>query len=189
MMETRYPFHPSTIKNFTTAQLREEFLIPTLFVDGELTLVCSHIDRVIIGGAAPLAEPISLTADLKDMGVEYFLQRRDQFCTGTRFQQVAGCLGEHCFGKALTIQVLCDKDRMYARKLLLDSSDRLNAVDYGQSCFGQNQIGSKLENQIDKGPAIPSCTNDVKLRLKDVLQPFQHQHVFVSQDDPRPLHK
>lgn len=76
-MDMRYPSHPDAVKTFTTAQLRDEFLIPTVFVEGELTLTYSHIDRVIVGGAAPLEQPIALTADAKTLGADYFLQRRE----------------------------------------------------------------------------------------------------------------
>ncbi len=76
-MDMRYPSHPDSIKTFTTAQLRDEFLIPTVFVDGALTLLYSHIDRVIVGGAAPVDQPLTLAANTKEMGVEYFLQRRE----------------------------------------------------------------------------------------------------------------
>lgn len=76
-MDMRYPFHPDDVKTFTTAQLREQFLIPTLFVPGELTLTYSHIDRMIIGGAAPTASPLALTASPKDLGADFFLQRRE----------------------------------------------------------------------------------------------------------------
>lgn len=76
-MEMRYPSHPDKVKTFTTAQLRDEFLIPTLFVDGEVKLVYSHIDRMIIGGAAPLGESLPLAVQPKDLGADFFLQRRE----------------------------------------------------------------------------------------------------------------
>ncbi|KAB2863473.1 MAG: 5-dehydro-4-deoxy-D-glucuronate isomerase, partial [Anaerolineae bacterium] len=52
-MDMRYPSHPDKVKNFSTEQLRAEFLIPELFKPGELTLTYSHIDRIVIGGASP----------------------------------------------------------------------------------------------------------------------------------------
>jgi 4-deoxy-L-threo-5-hexosulose-uronate ketol-isomerase len=76
-MQMRYPSHPEQIKTFTTEQLRDEFLIPTLFADNELTLVYSHIDRIIVGGACPVNGSIALTANPKDLGADFFLQRRE----------------------------------------------------------------------------------------------------------------
>lgn len=76
-MEMRYPSHPEKVKNFTTDQLRAEFLIPELFLLGALTLTYSHIDRIIVGGASPASQPLDLTASPKDLGAEFFLARRE----------------------------------------------------------------------------------------------------------------
>lgn len=76
-MDMRYPSHPDVVKTFTTAQLRDEFLIPKLFAPDELTLVYTHIDRMIVGGAAPVSKSLALTANPKDLGADFFLQRRE----------------------------------------------------------------------------------------------------------------
>ncbi|NLX10706.1 MAG: 5-dehydro-4-deoxy-D-glucuronate isomerase [Chloroflexi bacterium] len=76
-MEMRYPSHPETVKHFSTQQLRDEFLIPTLFTDGAIKLVYSHIDRVITGGACPTGAPLRLEGDPKELGADFFLQRRE----------------------------------------------------------------------------------------------------------------
>jgi 4-deoxy-L-threo-5-hexosulose-uronate ketol-isomerase len=76
-MEIRYASHPTEVKKFETTRLREEFLIETLFVPGELQLVYSHVDRFITGGAIPLATALKLEADPKEMGAAYFLERRE----------------------------------------------------------------------------------------------------------------
>ncbi|MCA0457821.1 MAG: hypothetical protein LCI00_27900 [Chloroflexi bacterium] len=46
-MDMRDPSRPDRVKTFTTAELGDELLIRTVFVDGELTLTYSHIDRVM----------------------------------------------------------------------------------------------------------------------------------------------
>jgi len=76
-MEMRYPSHPEAVRHFSTEQLRREFLIERLFEGGAVTLVYSHIDRVITGGACPLGDPLELTADPKDLGAAFFLERRE----------------------------------------------------------------------------------------------------------------
>jgi 4-deoxy-L-threo-5-hexosulose-uronate ketol-isomerase len=76
-MDMRYPYHPQEVKTFTTTQLRDEFLIPTLFVDDKVTLTYTHVDRMIIGGAVPKTETLLLTAPPKDLGADFFLQRRE----------------------------------------------------------------------------------------------------------------
>jgi len=75
-MEIRYSTHPRDAKHYTTEELRKEFLIPQVFVPGEIKLVYSHVDRMIAGGATPLDKPLRLEAG-KEIGAEYFLARRE----------------------------------------------------------------------------------------------------------------
>ncbi|OBZ18292.1 5-dehydro-4-deoxy-D-glucuronate isomerase [Bacillus sp. FJAT-27264] len=76
-MERRYASHPQEVKQFDTERLRKEFHIPVLFVPDKLKLVLTHEDRMIIGGAQPVTEEVQLTTDLKELGVGYFLERRE----------------------------------------------------------------------------------------------------------------
>src|SRR5688572_27426644 len=76
-MDMRYPSHPDKVKHFSTAELRDEFLIPTLFTNDAINMVYSHIDRVIVGGACPVSDTLALTANPKDIGADFFLQRRE----------------------------------------------------------------------------------------------------------------
>ena len=75
-MEIRYAGHPKDVMNYTTERLRREFLIQGLFVPGEIKLVYSHYDRMIVGGACPAATPIPLPAG-GELKAEYFLERRE----------------------------------------------------------------------------------------------------------------
>ena len=75
-METRHAHHPDQVRAMDTAALRRHFLIQDLFRPGELRTVYSHVDRVITGGAVPQERPLELAAS-KELGVEYFLQRRE----------------------------------------------------------------------------------------------------------------
>ena len=76
-MEIRYPSHPETAKGFSTSQLRDEFLITDLFVDDAVKMTYSHIDRIIVGGACPVSKSLALTGSPKELGAEYFLERRE----------------------------------------------------------------------------------------------------------------
>ena len=76
-MEMRYPSHPAKVKKYTTKQLRREFLIKRLFVEDEIKLVYSHIDRIITGGAYPASGSVALAGDPKELGADFFLQRRE----------------------------------------------------------------------------------------------------------------
>jgi 4-deoxy-L-threo-5-hexosulose-uronate ketol-isomerase len=74
-MEIRYAHHPEDFKTYTTEKTRQEFLIPAVMVPGEITLVYSHVDRIIAGGVVPI-DPLVLAAG-KEMGVSFFLERRE----------------------------------------------------------------------------------------------------------------
>jgi 4-deoxy-L-threo-5-hexosulose-uronate ketol-isomerase len=76
-MEVRYPIDPETAKRYTTEQLRQTFLIENLFVGGQIKMVYSHIDRIITGGACPTGKPLALVGDKKELGAEFFLERRE----------------------------------------------------------------------------------------------------------------
>ncbi|MCH1641203.1 5-dehydro-4-deoxy-D-glucuronate isomerase [Paenibacillus timonensis] len=76
-MERRFASHPNEVKQFDTDRLRKEFHIPTLFTPNRLELVLTHEDRLIIGGAAPVRQEVKLETDLKELGVSYFLERRE----------------------------------------------------------------------------------------------------------------
>lgn len=76
-MERRYASHPNEVKQFDTDRLRQEFHIQTLFTPDKLELVLTHEDRLIIGGAAPVKQDVKLETDLKELGVSFFLERRE----------------------------------------------------------------------------------------------------------------
>lgn len=76
-MEMRYPVHPEAVKRMTTDELRAHFHVGGLFAAGRLTLVYSHIDRVILGGVVPLEQGIALVADKHDLAADTFLERRE----------------------------------------------------------------------------------------------------------------
>lgn len=75
-MEIRYPAHPEDFKTYDTAKLRQEYLIEGLFTPGDLKLVYSQIDRIIVGGVCPTAAALRLEGD-KELGSDFFLQRRE----------------------------------------------------------------------------------------------------------------
>ncbi len=75
-METRYPAHPDAFKMYTTEQLRHEYLIEKLFEPGKISLTYSHVDRIIVGGICPADDVLPLEAG-KELGAEYFLERRE----------------------------------------------------------------------------------------------------------------
>jgi 4-deoxy-L-threo-5-hexosulose-uronate ketol-isomerase len=59
-----------------TDELRENFLIENVFVAGEIELVYTHYDRMIVGGATPTTEPLTLP-NPENLKADFFLQRRE----------------------------------------------------------------------------------------------------------------
>ena len=74
-MEVRYGANPNDVKLYTTERLRNDFLIQGLFKPGEVKLVYSQIDRIIVGSACPV-KPITLEAGA-ELRAKYFLERRE----------------------------------------------------------------------------------------------------------------
>ena len=74
--DVRYSNHPRDVKHYTTSQLREDFLIETVFESDEINLVYSHNDRIIAGGVMPVNKELKLEST-KELASEYFLELRE----------------------------------------------------------------------------------------------------------------
>jgi len=74
--EFRYAHHPNDAKNYTTEKLREEFLINDLFQAGQIKLVYTMYDRLIVGGAMPTDKALTLET-IDELKAENFLDRRE----------------------------------------------------------------------------------------------------------------
>jgi len=59
-----------------TAELRSNFLIQQLMISGEINLVYSHYDRMIVGGVMPSNKNIDLSNEA-ELKAEFFLERRE----------------------------------------------------------------------------------------------------------------
>ncbi|MEO7123845.1 MAG: 5-dehydro-4-deoxy-D-glucuronate isomerase [Lacisediminihabitans sp.] len=75
-MEQRYTTHPDQIQGMTTEDLRANYLVPEVFVPGEITVVYTHHDRVVLGGAVPAGKQLSLPG-YPEIRSEYFLEHRE----------------------------------------------------------------------------------------------------------------
>ncbi len=75
-LDVRYANHPGDSMHYTTEELREHYLVNTVFQDGKINLVYSHQDRIIAGGIMPTKKALALEAS-KDLGADYFLERRE----------------------------------------------------------------------------------------------------------------
>lgn len=76
LFEERYGTSPEDVKHYDTEKLRSEFLIEEILVKGLVKMLYTHNDRMLVGGAIPLASPLKLEA-IDALKAEYFCQRRE----------------------------------------------------------------------------------------------------------------
>lgn len=74
--ESRFAVSPKEAKQMNTEDLRENFLIETVFIANEVRLTLSHFDRYITGGAMPINQKIELP-NPDNLKANYFLERRE----------------------------------------------------------------------------------------------------------------
>lgn len=76
-MEVRYSPDLNGFKKMDTNELRNSFLIDTLFKKDRVEMVYSDIDRSITGSAVPAKKVLKLIATKKEMAADYFTERRE----------------------------------------------------------------------------------------------------------------
>lgn len=67
---------PQETARMTTAELREAFLLPALFVPGVFHARFTDLDRMVVAGAMPLGDGLCLD-NHKETGRDFFLERRE----------------------------------------------------------------------------------------------------------------
>lgn len=72
----RHAIHPEDFKLYTTAKLRESFLIENLFEPGAIKAVYTLYDRLIVGGVVPVQKALKLET-YPTLRSENFLDRRE----------------------------------------------------------------------------------------------------------------
>ncbi|CDM62801.1 MULTISPECIES: 5-dehydro-4-deoxy-D-glucuronate isomerase [Rhizobium] len=113
----RFAIDPKTAAGFGTGELRENFLLPPLFVAGRIQLHYTNYDRMIVGGAMPTSQALALET-IKPAGTDALLARREliavniggagavvvdgeRFLVGTRDMVYAG------LGTSVTFESAC----------------------------------------------------------------------------------
>lgn len=75
-MEQRYATNLAQIPGMTTQDLRDTYLIPELFVPGEIRVTYTHHDRIVLGGATPAGTDLVLPG-YPEIRSDYFLEHRE----------------------------------------------------------------------------------------------------------------
>ncbi|HEY7866064.1 MAG TPA: 5-dehydro-4-deoxy-D-glucuronate isomerase [Psychromonas sp.] len=78
-MIIKHASNPLDVKNYDSSRLREEFLTEELFKENQISIVYSHIDRIVALGICPTSAPLRLDSfiDNKAFGTSFFLERRE----------------------------------------------------------------------------------------------------------------
>lgn len=74
--EIRYAAHPEDAKHYDTQRIRRDFLMEKVFAPDEVNMVYSMYDRMIVGGALPVNEVLTLET-IDPLKASYFLTRRE----------------------------------------------------------------------------------------------------------------
>ena len=75
-MEVRYSPDPVRFCRMTTQEVRDNFLIESLFKPDVIEMVYSDVDRAIAGSAVPVKGELALTS-ADELRADYFCQRRE----------------------------------------------------------------------------------------------------------------
>lgn len=74
--EIRYASHPEDAKHYDTSRLRKEHLIEKIFSVDEVNMVYTLYDRLVVGGAMPVNQVLTLDA-IDPLKSDFFLSRRE----------------------------------------------------------------------------------------------------------------
>lgn len=74
--ELRYASHPDDAKSYGTERLRKDFLVNKIFTADEVNMVYSMYDRLIVGGAMPVKEQLTLET-IDPLKAKNFTTRRE----------------------------------------------------------------------------------------------------------------
>ncbi len=69
--------HPDMMTNVSNDELRERYLVTGMFETDQIKLNYSHIERMVIGGASPVSQPVVLPAKSEPASGAPFLERRE----------------------------------------------------------------------------------------------------------------
>ena len=172
--EIRYAAHPEDVKHYDTQRLRRDFLVEKLFAEDEVNMVYSMYDRIVVGGAMPVNESLTLEA-IDPLKAPCFTHRRE---VGVYNVGGAGCIkvGDEVFDldykEALYIGsgdrevVFCSKDAEKPAKFYFNSAtahmsypckkvNKQNAVVAHMGSLemsNERDINKMLVNQV-----LPTC--------------------------------
>lgn len=172
-MNVRFESSRKETSRMNTQTLRENFLVENLLVTDQLKLVYSHYDRVIIGGALPVAGTLALETHA-ELRADYFLERREMGIINV------GGEGEvEADGQTFSLQKL---DCLYlgkgVRNVRFSSRSSGNpAVFYLLSAPAHQSYPTRM---LSKDEASPAVTGDQKTANRRTIYKYIHAEGIKS---------
>lgn len=71
-----YAVHPQDFRSYDTSRIRQEFVLESIFPEGDIALTYSLYDRYIVGGSMPGTAPVALET-FDELRADFFLERRE----------------------------------------------------------------------------------------------------------------
>ncbi len=173
LFETRYANHPDDSKYYDTEELREKYLIETVFIPDEINLIYSHQDRIIAGGVMPINNSLTL-GTTKELATAYFLERRE-----LGFINIGGAGKVTLDGVSYNVD---SREGMYVgmgtKEVTFESVDKNNpAKFYLNSCPAHKTYPTVLINK-EKARKV-ACGDEANMN-KRVINQFIHPAVCQS---------
>ena len=166
-MEVRYSPDPIRFSTMTTREIRENFLIDSLFKFDSVEMVYSDVDRAVIGSAVPVTKSIELTS-ADELRADFFCQRRE--------------LGVLNIGRAGTVTVdgkkfkMANRDCLYigigSRTISFASDDSRNPAQYYLLSYPAHKEYSTAHIKIEQ--ANPILLGSVEASNKRTIYQFIH---------------
>ncbi len=173
--KTYYATHPSSLDKSTNDELRDRYLIDDLFANDQLRLNYLHYERFIVGGAAPIAEPVWLPVQQEPASAKDkpFLERRELGVVNVGAS--AGVVKVD--GEQFQLE---PKDGLY---IPMGASDvTFESAEYDESAF-QRQLTDELGTEHD---SIACSARDIAESFPAVVE---HAERPLVRTGPAPLYR
>jgi 4-deoxy-L-threo-5-hexosulose-uronate ketol-isomerase len=177
IVQERFSVHIDDFKHYTTSMIRNHFLIPDVMQSGKISLVYSHYDRMIVGGAVPVEKVLKLEP-VDPLKSSFFLERRELgiINVGGRGKVIADDRGF----------ILEYKEALYlgrgTRNVLLESMDHAKPAHFyinsapAHAVYPNRHVSLDQAERVETGALESSNARRInKLLVHSVLQTCQLQ--------------
>jgi len=175
--QERFAVHIDDFKHYTTSMIRNHFLIPDVMQAGKISLVYSHYDRLIVGGAVPVEKVLKLEP-IDPLKSSFFLERRELgiINVGGRGKVIAD---DHGF-------ILEYKEALYigrgTRNVVLESMDHAKPAHFyinsapAHAVYPNRHVTLEQAERVETGALESSNARRInKLLVNSVIQTCQLQ--------------